>query len=122
MAEQAVIGNTYVFQVLFLDGNNNPVAPAVGPTIDIFSYSAAGAKNALVTGAAMVASVPVEVGRYVYPYAIPTTFSDGDMLYGEVYAEDGVGTVLRVTREVMLIAATRSGSYNNAGLIARFIP
>lgn len=120
MAEQAVIGNTYVFQALFVDGAGVPFAPAVGPTLDVFSFSTAGAKNPLVTAAAMSAVVPAEVGRYVYPYAVPTTFTDGDMLYAEVHAEDGAGTVYRVTREVMLIAPTRSGVYNNAGLNARF--
>lgn len=122
MAEQAVIGNTYVFQVLLLDVDGNPVAPVVGPTLNVFSFSTLGVKNPLVEAAAMVPSVPAEVGRYVYPYLIPTTFTDGDMIYGEVVAEDGTGFVIRYGWELDLIAATRSGAYNNAGLTARFIP
>ena len=122
MAEQAVIGNVYVFQVRFLDGNNDPMTPVVGPTIDVFSFSTSGVKNPLVEAAAMDVAVPAETGRYTYAYTVPTAFTDGDMLYGEVYAEDGLGTVYRVTRDVALIAATRSGGYNNAGLTARFVP
>lgn len=122
MAEQAVIGNTYVFQTLFVDALGAPFAPAVGPTIDIFSFSTLGVKNPLVEAVAMSPGVPAEVGRYVYPYSVPTTFEDGAMLYADIYAEDGVGTVYRVTREVVLIATTRSGAYNNAGLTARFTP
>jgi len=122
MAEQAVIGNPFVFQVLFLDANSDPMTPTVGPFISLFSYSTSGVKNPLVTDEAMSPSTPAEVGRYVYPYTVPTAFTDGDMLYGEVYAEDGVGTVFRVSREVALIAATRSGAYNNAGLSTRFVP
>ena len=122
MTEQAVIGNPHVFQVLFLDALNAPMTPAVGPTLDIFSYSTSGVKNPLVTGAAMAASTPAEVGRYVYAYTVPTTYTDGDMLYAEAQAEDGVGTVFRQTWEVALIAATRSGAYNNAGLSSRIVP
>jgi|SRR3989338_7169021 len=122
MVEQAVIGNVFVFQVRFLDVNNDPLAPVVGPTIDIFSFSTSGVKNPLVTVGAMTPVVPAEVGRYVYAYTVPVTFTDGDMLYGEVYAEDGGGTVIRLSWEVALIAATRSGAFNNAGLTARFIP
>jgi len=122
MVEQAVIGNAFVFQELFLDANNDPMTPAVGPTIDLFSYSSSGVKNSLVTGAAMAASTPAETGRYTYTYTVPTAFTDGDMLYAEVYAEDGLGTVLRMSHQVALIAATRSGAYNNAGLSTRFVP
>jgi len=122
MAEQAVIGNPYVFQALWLDASNVPMTPAVGPTIDIFSFSTSGVKNPLVTGAAMSPATPAETGRYVYPYTIPAVFTDGDMLYGEMVAEDGVGTVFRQNREVELIAPTRSGVYNNAGMTSRFVP
>jgi hypothetical protein len=122
MADQAVIGNTFVFQTLFVDGAGAPFVPAVGPTIDVFNFSTLGVKQLVVTAEAMSVGVPAEVGRYTYAYSVPTTFTDGDMLYAEGYAEDGVGTVYRVAWEVMLIAATRSGAYNNAGLVARFIP
>ena len=118
MAEQAVIGNPFVFQTRFLDGAGSPFVPAVGPTIDIFSFSLTGVRNSLVTGVAMDPAIPAEVGRYTYVYTVPTAFTDGDMLYGEVYAEDGVGTVYRTLKEVALIATTT----NNAGLRARFIP
>lgn len=121
MAEQAVIGNPYTFQVMFLDANNAPFAPTVGPTITIFSFSTAGAKNVLVAAAAMSAVTPAEVGRYVYVYTVPTVFTDGDMLYGEVAAQDALANDLVESVQVVLIAQTRSGAYNNAGLVAQFV-
>jgi hypothetical protein len=121
MTKQAVIGNPFVFQALFVGADNVAFDPAVGPTIDIFSFSTAGAKNPLVTGAAMTAVAPAETGRFVYVYAVPTTFSDGDTLYAEIRGEDALANELFLTDQVTLIAATRSGVYNNAGLTAHFV-
>jgi hypothetical protein len=121
VAEQAVIGSPYTFQARFLDANNAPFAPTVGPTITIFSFSLAGAKNVLVAAAAMSAVTPAEVGRYIYVYAVPTAFSDGDMLYADIAGEDALANDLVESVTVVLIAATRSGVSNNAGLIAQFV-
>jgi len=121
MGKQAVIGNPFVFQIRYLDGSNVAFDPTVGPTITIFSFSTAGAKNDLVTAAAMSAVVPADTGRYVYAYTVPSTFSDGDMLYAVIEAEDALANILVEEVEVVLIAATRSGVYNNAGLNANFV-
>ena len=121
MAKQAVIGNPFTFQARFLDGTNTPFDPAVGPTIDIFSFSLAGAKNELVVGGVMDAVTPAEVGRYTYVYNVPITFTDGDMLYAEVNAEDALANRLVQSDEVMLIAETRSGVFQT-GLIIEFVP
>lgn len=120
MSKQAVIGNNFVFQAYFVDGANVAFDPAIGPTIDIFAFSTAGARNSLVTGEAMTAVVPAETGRFVYVYTVPTTFSDGDVLYAEIRGQDALANDLLITDQVVLIAATRSGAYNNAGLIANF--
>ena len=121
MAEQAVIGNPYTFQARFLDVTNTPFVPTVGPTITLFNFSSSGVKTTLVAAAAMVAVTPAEVGRYIYVYTVPTAFTDGDMLYANIDAEDALGATLVQNLEVVLIAATRSGAYNNAGLIAQFV-
>ena len=121
MAKQAVIGTDFTFQARFLDGTNTPFAPTVGPTIDIFSFSTAGAKNTLVSAAAMDPVTPAEVGRYTYVYSVPTTFTDGDMLYYEVNGEDAGANLLVQSGEVVLIAATRSGTFTT-GLIIEFVP
>lgn len=121
MAKQAVIGNPFVFQARFLDGANAPFNPTVGPTITIFSFSTAGAKNVLVNGEAMDPVTPAEVGRFTYVYNVPNTFTDGDMLYIEVDAQDALANDLVQNDEVMLIAATRSGVFTT-GLIIEFVP
>jgi hypothetical protein len=121
VAEQAVIGNPYIFQARFLDATNAPFDPTVGPTITIFSFSTAGAKNVLVAAAAMVAVTPAETGRFIYVYAVPVSFTDGDMLYAEIDAQDAGANDLVETVEVDLIAATRSGIFTT-GLIIEFVP
>ena len=120
MAKQAVIGNDFTFQARFLDGTNTPFDPTVGPTITIFSFSLAGAKNVLVAAAAMDPVTPAEVGRFTYVYSVPDTYTDGDMLYAEVNGEDAVANLLAQDVEVVLIAATRSGTFTT-GLIIEFV-
>lgn len=120
MAKQAVIGTDFTFQARFLDATNAPFDPAVGPTITLFSFSLAGAKNTLVDAADMDAVTPAEVGRYIYVYSVPDTFTDGDMLYAEINGEDGGGDLLAQTDEVVLIAETRSGVFTT-GLIIEFV-
>ena len=120
MAKQAVIGNDFTFQVRFLDSTNTPFDPTIGPTITLFSFSLAGAKNVLVDAADMDAVTPVETGRFTYVYSVPDTFTDGDMLYAEISGRDGAGNLLEQTDEVVLIAATRSGVFTT-GLIIEFV-
>jgi len=121
MGKQAVIGNPFIFQIRYLDGSNVAFDPTVGPTITIFTYSTAGAKNDLVTAAAMSAVAPADTGRFMYAYTIPSTYDDGTMLYAVIEAEDALANALVDEVEVVLIAATRSGIYNNAGLTANFV-
>ena len=120
MGKQAVIGNDFTFQARFLDATNVPYDPAVGPTITLFSYSLAGAKNVLVAAADMDAVTPAETGRFTYVYSVPDTFTDGDMLYAEINGEDALGNLLLQADEVVLIAATRSGVFTT-GLIIEFV-
>ena len=120
MGKQAVLGNPFTFQARFLDGTNIAFDPTVGPTITIFSYSLAGAKNTLVDAAAMDPVTPAETGRFTYVYNVPDTFTDGDMLYAEINAEEPALTYLVQTDEVVLIAPTRSGVFTT-GLIIEFV-
>jgi predicted thioredoxin/glutaredoxin len=63
---------------------------------------------------------PAEVGRFTYVYSVPDTYTDGDMLYAEVNGEDAVANLLAQDVEVVLIAATRSGTFTT-GLIIEFV-
>jgi len=115
MAE-AIIGNTWTFQVLFMDSLNIPVA-VLNPWITVFQY-ATGAKEVLVSQP-MVPSIPAEVGRYVYAYVVPTSFHEGDTIYGEMTGEEpGTGLVSRV-EELLTLVYVDHGGY--PGLIARFV-
>jgi len=119
MAE-AIISSTHTFQVLFVNGDGIPVDVG-NPRITVFRY-ATGVKETLVNNQPMVASTPAETGRYVYSYVVPSTFHDGDTIYGEMSGDDlaNPGDVLRHDEEVSIIAATRAGG-GYSGLTAQFV-
>ena len=116
MAE-AVIGTSFTFQVLFVDGTNASV-DVTDPTIDIFSFSATGVKQPLLTGQPMDDAVPAETGRYTYAYTIPSAFTDGDTLYAEVTGYHGLN-LMRAFVEVSVISVNR-GLGASVGMTASF--
>lgn len=116
---EAVIGKVLTFQVLFVGADNTPIA-VNNPTIDVFMFSQLGVLQGLVGGQAMSPVTPVETGRYVYPYTIPTTLTDGDLIHAEVVAtEPGTGRVLRAYQEVTVVSSNR-GLGGSPGMTARF--
>ena len=119
MAVQAVIGQAFTFQTLFVDVANNPVA-VTNPVIDIFSFSSTGVKNPLVTAGVMVPAVPAEVGRYTYVYTIPGSFTDDTPLYAEASATSAGQTYL-LSYELVLIGTRDSSSSLSGGLIPRLV-
>jgi len=117
---EAVIGSPFTFTVLFVDATNTPIA-VNNPAILIYNFTGAGAKQTLVS-AALVEAVPAEVGRYTYTYTIPTTFTDGDALYGLMEGTDpGSGLVSRAEQELTLISSNRGLGGGYPGLIAQFV-
>lgn len=116
MSNLAVIGTGYTFQVMFVDAAQQPLAVA-DPTITIFTYSQAGAKNILVASTAMTA-VPGDTGRYRYTYTLPLALTQGDIIYGLMEATDpnNPGGRLVIEEAVNALSAT-----SPAGLIARFV-
>jgi len=110
---QGVLGGTFTFQVMWRNAVNAPQAMD-NPTIDIFTMDN-GAKTMLVAGGVMVAPVPAEVGRYVYPYAISNALADGTVIYAEMSALE-IGTGNLFIKEVAINAvAILTTSY---GLVA----
>jgi len=93
MAE-SLIGATFTFQVLFVDGNGDPIAGITDAAILVFSVDSSGNKT-IHAQVAMNAPVPAETGRFVYPlYLNPNLFTVGQTLYAEFTATDpGVGTI-----------------------------
>jgi len=99
-----VLANSpFTFQVLFLDVDNIPIA-VLNPTITVFSYSDLGVKQELVAATVMDPATPVEVGRYIYTYTVPSVFDEGDMIYGEMTGEHPVsGDLLRYSEGVSVV-------------------
>lgn len=112
---QGIIGTTFTFQVLFVDGQNVPIA-VDSPTIQVFKFSSGGVKQVLVDSVAMTA-VPDDTGRYTYPFLISTLLPDGDILYAEMSGVDpGTEVRLLAEQEVTVIATGGSG-----GMTSRFV-
>ena len=113
---RSIIGQTFTFQVLFLDAVGEPTA-VNNPTIQVFRFNSSGVRLSLVAETTLPASSPPSVGRYSYPYTLPSTLSDGDTLYAEMRGEDPVsGSLLVVEQEVDVYSASSS-----LGLRSRFI-
>jgi len=122
MATEAVIGTPFVFQVLFVDELNTPIA-VLTPTINIYYFNAVGTRVDLVVGSAMTPVVPAEVGRYVFPFMIPLTFVDGDALYGLMSGVNpSTFNSTHVEEAVTAISASRgSGGGGSCGMRASFL-
>lgn len=109
MAAEAVIGTTFVFQVLFVDENDVPIA-VNDPEIDIYYFDVVGDRVDLVVDTPMPPVVPAEVGRYVFPLLIANTFVDGDTIYGLMSGVNpGTGQSTHIEETVNLVSATRAG-------------
>ena len=120
MAE-AVIGTTFVFQVLFVDDTGAPIT-VLSPSIDVFFYDDDGVKQMIVTGAAMTVD-PSETGRYVFPQVIASTFADGDTIYGTMSGTHPVtGDDAVEEQTVDLVSVDRdAGGGGSSGMRARFV-
>lgn len=118
MAEQATIGGIYVFQVLFLDENQQPLV-VVDPTVTIATFSTAGTRNVLVDAAPMT-EVLGEVGRYAYPYSISSVFTAGTILTGTMIATDPDFPEARLLDDVT-VYLNASPSFGRSGLTAQFV-
>lgn len=109
MSAEAVIGTTFVFQVLFVDENDIPIA-VNDPEIDIYYFDNLGNRIDMVVAATMPDVVPAETGRYVYPILISTaTFVDGDTIYGLMRGTNpGTGLTTHVEETLDLVSASRA--------------
>ena len=122
MALQAVIGSQFIFQALFVDLQNTPIS-VNNPRISIFSFSTDGIKQPLVTDQLMSAVFPAEVGRYIYVFVIPITFTDGEALYAEMTGlnPNVPGVVLLTEQQVVVISVNRGLGAGGTRLIAQFV-
>ena len=118
---EAVIGLPFTFSILFVDAINEPMA-VDNPTITVFNFSAIGAKQIWVDQQLMSPAVPAEVGRYIYSFTIPASFSDGEALYAEMTGtEVGPGLLCRAEQSLVAISSNRGTGGAYSGLTAHFI-
>ena len=119
MAEQALVGGTFTFNILFLDALSVPLPVVNNPLITVFHFSQAGVRQDLVSSQPLVPAVPAEDGRYVYTYTLPSSLRHGDVLYGDMTGEDPAvpGGLLRVEQRVVVITAPPS----TQGMTARLV-
>ena len=120
MADRAIIGKPYVFQVLFLDGDAQPFLEAV-PTIEVFSFNSEGEKVTYIDDVAMTASEN-EAGRYIYVFDVASDFSDGDIIYGQVRAINPFNDEVILGELIVNLASSSSSSSGSvSGLRAQFV-
>lgn len=119
MSTHAIIGKVFVFQVLFADSLNTPIAVNT-PRISIFYFDrTTGSKTLLVDSAVLPAAVPAEVGRYAYSYTVPGSFDHGDVLYAEMSGTDpNAGDTLILVDQTLNLISSSSGT---GGLRTTFV-
>lgn len=122
MAAEVVAGEIHVFQVLFVDDLNTPIAVNT-PEIDIYYFDNLGARVDMVTAGVMTAVVPAETGRYVYPFTVlATVFDDGDTLYGKMSGVNpGTGLTTFVEQTVNVVSPNRALGGGSVGMTATFV-
>lgn len=109
----AILGQTYVFNVLFLNAAGEPVVVTT-PMVQVFRFAPSGNKVVLTTTA--MNPVSGDPGRYTFPYVVPASLAAGDNLYGLMYGVDpDTLDTLRVQVDVSLVAPP------TYGLVSRFI-
>lgn len=123
MALQAVIGQPFTFEVLFVDDTNTPIN-VNNPVISIFTFTPLGDKQTLVSSP-LVPVIPAETGRYTYTYVIPSTFNDGDAIYGEMGGVDPTTSLSLITEQQLVAISPNRGEGGGGtcccGLTAQFV-
>lgn len=79
----AILGQSYTFHTLFLDGSGNPLS-VLGPTARVFRFNSVGAEVSVSSGS--MSAVSGDPGRYQYTFTVPTTLSAGDTLFAVMSA------------------------------------
>lgn len=112
----AVPGELFTFQVLFLDGFGNPIA--VPATIEVFAFSQVGSKVPLVAAGTAMSPVVGDLGRYVYLYSVPSTWTDQPNIYGIMQGVDPVSaTNIVVEEQVDVITNKATLTVLNNGVV-----
>jgi len=114
----AILGSTFTFQVLYVDGAGDPIVGITDAAIEIFTLDGTGTKTIHASGS-MSDPVPPETGRFVFPYLLNTAIHNvGDTLYAEYTATDPISfDTLRKNETLGIVSEGSAGE----GLRSRFI-
>lgn len=112
-----VIGQPYIFQVLFVDEQNLPVA-AEGVVITVSKFDSSGAKENLVADVDMSA-VAGDTGRFVYVLLDTSALDPGDVIYGlSTGTNPDTDARMLVETDVSMVVSPSSGA---GTMVARFV-
>ena len=117
MAIDAYIGESFVFQVTFLDPVTGAPVPVTNVNVTVFYYDpVTSVRTFLLNAVAMAAVSPPDPSRYTYRYTLDPALTDGTPLYVEYRGTDIALNVI-VQEEVLNAKAYPS----DLGLRVRFV-
>lgn len=112
-----VIAQPYVFQHLFIDEQNLPVA-ATGVTISVYRFNASGAEVVIVDSVPMT-SVSGDTGRFLYVLLDTSALNPGDVIYGLMSGTNpDTSAQMLVEVAISMVVAASSGA---GSLVAHFV-
>jgi len=113
----ALPGQTFTFQVQFLDGTSTPII-VNNPNIEVFAFNGASAKVTLVAEGAPMSPIVGDPGRYLYAYYIQDPWTYQPTMYGVMRGTDPTSGI-EIVVEMEVNVTTPSGG--SRGLIAQFV-
>ena len=116
-----LIGQPFVFQILFLDEDNDPIA-VNDATIQVFKFDEDGTKDILVATTAMAAVVE-ETGRYIYILldSITGALAAGDVVYGMMKGTNPATSAQMIWEIEVNMIVSNAVTGGSVGLMARFV-
>jgi hypothetical protein len=110
-------GQTFTFQVQYLDGVGAPIV-VTDANIEVFAFDGTGAKVTIVAAGAPMSPVVGDAGRYLYVYNVQDPWTYQPTMYGVMRGTDPT-TGLDVAVELEVNITTPAGG--GRGLIAQFV-
>lgn len=114
----ALPGQTFTFQVLFVDSTNVPIV-VPDANIEVFTFNEFGVKVTLVVAGTPMSPVFGDTGRYMYAYTVPIPWTYQPTMYGVMRGTDPT-TDLDIVVE-MEADIPQNTSAACRGLVAQFV-
>jgi len=115
----ALPGEVFTFQVLFLDPMGMPITPP-DAAIEVFTFTTAGIKAQLVVAGTPMTAVAGDTGRYIYVYNVPAAWLYQPTMYGVMKGTDPATSSVVVVEMEVNVAQGSSGPACR-GLVAQFV-